>query len=160
MMYCPNCAADNADGTRYCRNCGANLSLIPHALQGALPSAPVESRRRRRHGQEGLMAGGIRNAFMGAGFLLLALALIITNQHWGIWMLIPGFTMLGKGAADIFSARNLQGAPPPLSAPIAQHPRTTGELERDRRPPIPPVSVTENTTRYLEDKAERVKERP
>ena len=165
-MYCPRCATDNSETTKFCRNCGANLSLIPHALQGALPTAPVvqfgagEGRGGRRY--EDRMSSGIRSVFMGAGFLLLALALIVTKQRWGIWMLIPGFTMLGKGAADIFNARSLQGIQPPINIPAVQTAPRTAELPPTPPQPIgamPPASVTEQTTRYLEEKAERIKER-
>ena len=163
-MYCPRCATENTDTTKYCRSCGANLSLIPHALQGALPAPVIQvggRARGKRRGYENPMASGIRSAFMGAGFLLLALALIVTNQHWGVWMLIPGFTMLGKGAADIFNARSLQSTPSSLAPTTVPPVRRTGDLAEVSPPPsvgaMPPASVTEQTARYLEEKAERIK---
>ena len=36
-MYCPNCAAQIEDTQKYCRSCGANVSLVSQALKGILP---------------------------------------------------------------------------------------------------------------------------
>ncbi len=38
-MFCPKCATQNVDGASFCRSCGANISLIPQALSGQLPTA-------------------------------------------------------------------------------------------------------------------------
>jgi hypothetical protein len=35
-MYCPQCA-NPVDGTKFCRSCGANVSLVPQALAGQAP---------------------------------------------------------------------------------------------------------------------------
>ncbi len=37
MYYCPKCAAQNAEDAKYCRACGANISLVSQALSGQLP---------------------------------------------------------------------------------------------------------------------------
>ncbi|MGI9105935.1 MAG: zinc-ribbon domain-containing protein, partial [Pyrinomonadaceae bacterium] len=36
-MYCPKCGTQNVDDASFCRGCGANVSLIPQALDGRLP---------------------------------------------------------------------------------------------------------------------------
>lgn len=36
MYYCPKCASQNADDAKFCRACGANISLVPQALSGQL----------------------------------------------------------------------------------------------------------------------------
>ena len=47
-MFCPKCAAQNIDGAKFCRVCGANISLVPAALSGQLPTAEG-NRRDARH---------------------------------------------------------------------------------------------------------------
>jgi hypothetical protein len=46
-MYCPKCATQNTDETKFCRSCGSNLSLVPQALTGRLPEARSGRRRHR-----------------------------------------------------------------------------------------------------------------
>jgi hypothetical protein len=151
-MYCPNCAAP-IDGAKFCRTCGANVSLVPQALSGQLPEAQNEQpevghRRRRHRDPASVMANGIRQTFFGSGFLLVALALMFSGADWGMWMLIPAFGMIGAGVAQMVSAKQRanmlgQAAPPAVrSAPRA------GEISAPATSQIkPPASVVEDTTR-------------
>src|SRR6266508_2925704 len=43
-MFCPKCATQNLEGASYCRSCGANISLLPHALSGQWPQAAWPAR--------------------------------------------------------------------------------------------------------------------
>lgn len=43
MYYCPKCAAQNAEDAKFCRSCGANISLVSQALSGEL----LEDRNRQ-----------------------------------------------------------------------------------------------------------------
>lgn len=166
-MFCPKCATQNLEGASFCRSCGANISLVPQALTGQLPEAsPVgfgesrrEARRRRRHSGKPSMEDGIRQLFMGIGFLLVALAVALFGGEmggkvWWFWMLIPAFALLGKGVAQIAQvkqqAKSLPAPSATLSSTIspapslnALPPRNTAELVRT------PPSVTEGTTRHL-----------
>jgi hypothetical protein len=168
-MFCPNCAAQNLDGASFCRVCGANISLVPQALTGQLPHAPEpdDSRSRRRRNRERniepSLEKGIMNVFIGLGFIVAAIAIMLRfpgGVFWGWSFFIPGFSNLGRGVAAIVASRrneanslalassqrgyfpNQAGTPaaPILSGTSA--PRT-GEL----RTPVP--SVTEGTTRHL-----------
>src|SRR6266849_5064994 len=107
-MFCPKCATQNVDGASFCRSCGANISLIPHALSGQLPQAPQASepgsRSRRRKNRdrdvEPSVEKGIVNIFMGLGFMIAALA--VMNRFpggifWGWSFFIPAFSCLGRG---------------------------------------------------------------
>lgn len=157
-MFCPKCATQNLEGASYCRSCGANISLVPQALQGLTPQ-PIaepfeESRRDRKRRQEPRLENAFKNVFMGIAFLFVAMALSYSRQPWWFWMLIPAFSMMGTGIAQyirvkehekrvLAPGRFAQPAFPP-TAPIAAFPaRNTGELV------APPPSVTEGTTRHL-----------
>jgi hypothetical protein len=156
-MFCPKCATQNIEGAHFCRSCGANISLVPHAMTGQLPTAPPEdesrrSRRRRRRGPPNLDEG-IRSLMMGIGFIAVALALAVFGRPiganvWWFWMLIPAFGMMGKGISDIVHARQLKSDESPPQLPYASPPQnlprsTTNELK------APVASVTEGTTRHL-----------
>lgn len=127
-MFCPKCATQNLDGAKFCRSCGANVSLVPQALSGQLPQAAPddidldsrEGRRRieqlkaelaieeekvaeQRHGRRGLsLDHAFKNVFMGIAFLLVAIALAFSRMGggWWFWMLIPAFSMMGTGVAQ------------------------------------------------------------
>ena len=171
-MFCPKCATQNTDGARFCRSCGADVSLVPQAMMGHIPAAtPVRTddddddedysrrgrRRERRHGRHASCEGGIRNIFAGVGFLCVALVLAYSNggRGWWYWMLIPAFSMMGGGIAEYLRAKNSEKSLPqqqPYQAP-AQVPRTAfaGNLPpRNTSELMPqPPSVTEGTTRHL-----------
>jgi hypothetical protein len=163
-MFCPNCAAQNLDGASFCRGCGANISLVPQALTGELPSADEEGlscsgkRALKRQNKEASLGNAFRSAFMGIAFLLVAMALAFSamGTGWWFWMLIPAFSLMGTGVAQYIKVREeekrsmIRGMPaqhfqPAMQAPprVNSFPRNnTGEL-------VPPPSVTEGTTRHL-----------
>ena len=169
-MFCQKCATQNVDGASFCRSCGANIRLIPHALTGTLSQAvdsdgPRSRHRRRREREiEPNLERGILNVFIGLGFIVAALAVMFkfpAGFFWGWSFFIPGFSNLGKGVASIVAARraaatNSQLLPGSSGAyfptPGGGSPATmrgesgvaaTGQLLT----PVP--SVTEGTTRHL-----------
>jgi hypothetical protein len=177
-MYCPKCATANADEVKFCRSCGANLSLVPQALTGQLPESRDTRRRgrhRNRHGRDEdgppNLGRGITQLIMGVGFLIAALAIFFSPGGQGWWwaMLFPGFTLLGKGIADIVTVRTamnlpqgqtqagqMQAGPPQAAMPPA---RNTGEIAPQQAyNPLPPPSVTEGTTRHLDPAKDRYDE--
>ena len=165
-MYCPKCGTQNAEDASFCRGCGANVSLVPQALQGRLPDAVVEGQQRtsakeREEEDPPNLTSGVVKLFVGIAFIIVALSVRnvwqIAGQIWWFWLLIPAAGSLGTGVAELArldqyqKAKRLQtgGAyvPPALSAA----PRAA-ELPPQRvRPDIyTPSSVTENTTKLLE----------
>lgn len=163
-MYCPRCATQNIDNARFCRSCGANLSLVPQALSGSLPhdrSDKIEEAirgaiRRRR---EPNLGHGIRRASIGLAFLTIVAAIFFSRGGagvGGIWLLIPAFLLLGKGIGEIITAvgaeRAAHNALPPTPA------RTNELSAQPIHDPATPPSVTENTTRHLETDRQRPRE--
>jgi hypothetical protein len=157
-MFCPKCATQNVDGASFCRSCGANISLVPQALTGQLPTAPANddlgrgSRRKRR--REPTLDDGIRHLMMGLAFVIVS---ILIGKYspggwtWWYWMLIPAFTFLGKGISDLIRVKQNKStgfamgqSQLPTGTRLESLPAArTGEL----MPPVP--SVTEGTTRHL-----------
>lgn len=165
-MYCPNCATSNLEGARFCRSCGADISLVPQALTGHLPErvAPEEEgyRGRRRRGPS--IDKAIRTIFMGLGFLVVAIALgfMPMGRAWWFWMLIPAFSMLGGGVAEYMrfkysrqEQRALPHAPVQPARITAPPPSRAADLPRRNTAELvmQPPSVTEGTTRLLDDEA-------
>src|ERR1051325_4072583 len=154
-MYCPNCGTENLADVKFCRSCGANLSLVPQALSGQLPTVSYDKRGRRRDRQPS-MGTAIHSLFAGIGFILVSFGALFfapAGRLFWFWMLIPAFGMLGKAFSDYYTAKqnqqnfpqplNRQAIPPPPT-PINMRPRNTGELVQ------PPPSVTESTTKLFD----------
>jgi zinc-ribbon domain len=166
-MYCPTCATQNGDGTKFCRACGTNLSLVPQAITGRLPEAPRGRRHRRdrEHREPASLAGGITSIAMGLGFMMVAFALALSGSGhgWWFWMLIPAFLMLGKGVASIVTTVQTQrmfpppysaGPPPINTAGLPPQPTYETLTAQPNFEKVPPPSVTETTTRHLDAKKE------
>jgi hypothetical protein len=163
-MYCPTCATQNSDGTKFCRACGTNLSLVPQAITGRLPEAPRGRRHRRELARGGppSLASGISSIFMGLGFMTVALALGLSGSGhgWWFWMLIPAFAMLGGGVAKLVStlqAQRFNASPTYTGMPPAVN--TTGLPPQPTFETLPPPSVTETTTRHLDPRTDSYNER-
>jgi hypothetical protein len=163
----------NVDDARYCRACGADISLVPQALTGRLPERYVEPatddelegragrRRRRRKEKEKeppTVEKGVENVIAGLGFTVVALSILLfaaSGRLWFFWMFIPAFHYFGEGIPMILRARRQQqqGLPPytpPLDV-MRPAPRLNELQPRDTSEMMtPPASVTEGTTRHLD----------
>ncbi len=181
-MYCPNCAAE-VDGMKFCRKCGVNVSLVPQALTGQLPTAPAEpligvvydrrGRRRERQQRPPSMESAGKEFFGGLGFLFLSLAIwqfFPGGQWWWFWMLLPAFGAMGKGIGQYLSVREQQRQlpPPNYNTPVAvpsAYPQpqfpvpTTSELKLPEQAVNAPQSITEHTTKHLDAARPREPER-
>ena len=153
LMYCPRCSTQNIESARFCRACGANLSLVPQALTGTLPEAqPERVGRRGRRRREPNLGSGITRTFIGMAFLILAATLTFSGRARGgsaIWLLIPAFIILGRGIGELVSLLNAERKAKQLSPPpIAQN--TSALSPHSSFDQLAPPSVTENTTRHLD----------
>jgi hypothetical protein len=168
-MYCPRCAAQNVDDAKFCRSCGADVSLVPQALTGTLADklAPEDgdARRPRRGHREPSIEKGVKSLFLGLAFVLIALSILIFaggGRNWWFWMLIPAFALIGDGVGALVRVWHDQRklAPPgyapsqmpsPTTSAIPSPVRRAGELPQRNTGELiePPPSVTEATTRHL-----------
>src|ERR1044072_8499729 len=118
-MFCPKCATQNMEGARFCRACGADISLVPQAMSGTLMQTQAaspdhlghegESRRQRRRTQRGEpgLDKAIKTIVMGLGWLVttIVLAFVPMGRGWWFWMFFPAFAMLGGGIAELVRTR-------------------------------------------------------
>jgi hypothetical protein len=123
-MYCPSCSTQSADGAKFCKSCGMNLTIITHAISGSVavtePGRDREFKRARRQISE-----GIKGASIGAAILIAAALayLLITNTPtaYGITLLLAlvGLIKLFINIGSILDAKvgtklvdqNLQNRP-------------------------------------------------
>lgn len=178
-MYCPKCATHNLDNARFCRACGADISLVPQALTGLLPKesdAMLETsgahhraramRRRGKKVKEPSLEAAIKSIFMGVAFLMIFFVGLAVFRHafpvW-FWAIIPGLACMGEGVAQYVrfkhaEQKSLQPAPfAPASMqmpPVARHLSSLAPHDTSEIVP-PPGSVTEGTTRHLGVRKER-----
>jgi hypothetical protein len=170
-MFCPKCATQNTDEARFCRGCGADISLVPQAVTGTLAerlAATEETRHERRHKRRKRdkppsIERAVRSLFTGIAFIVIAFAVrewAPAGHVWWFWMFLPAATSLADGVATYLrlAHEGKLGEPqtyipeqtyvaPPRPA-SALPPLDTGEM-------IPLPSVTEATTRHLGVPAER-----
>jgi hypothetical protein len=181
-MFCPKCAAQNAENARFCRACGTDISLVPQALSGhlaqqlsavneeALDDEDDGKRRRHRRGRQKSTGKELEHAigriFTGVAFLTLFLTGLLFFRGgfmiW-IWFIIPALGCLGDGVGRYTRIKHEEkrrelAAPPFSPATVAFPPSPRGaELPPRANADFytPPASVTEGTTRHLGVREER-----
>jgi hypothetical protein len=182
-MYCPKCAAP-IDGVKFCRKCGANVSLVPQALTGQLQSTPTAPANQQptqhpmahwhhaRHEQPApTVESAARHLFRGIGFIFVSLACFAfapAGRIWWFWLLIPAFMGIGNAVGQYLQLRRAENnSLPPIAdqtftvaQPLVfnQPVPTTSELKLPAaaQPVAQPVSVTEHTTALLDAARQKV----
>jgi hypothetical protein len=180
-MYCPQCGQQQVSGdTRFCSRCGFPLGgvaalLISGGVQAAgvaLPSTKMLSPRRKGYRQGAMLiiismiVTPLLAILTEAGLPELLVPLTAILFFWG--------GIIRMIYARIFEEATPQGTPntlPPYSPPAVPMQFGAGARRQEALPPqrstpvtawkqtdtaeiVPPPSVTENTTRLLDDKAE------
>ena len=107
-MYCPKCAAP-IEGGKFCRACGANVSLIPQALTGRLATGePVVP---GKTGKLPSLEVAASSFFTGIGFLVVSFAVLSfapAGRIWWFWFLIPAFGSIGRAVGEYLRYRQQQ----------------------------------------------------
>lgn len=157
-MYCPSCGAQNVGEAKYCRACGADISLVPQALARTLPGDAAPARRRDRRGRREkprrekeppTFERGLSNVFKGVALLLIVAGgyfYYFGAVFFWVWFLIPALGHVGEGIGQMIRAGREPQALPPHAPPqpLLNSPRDTSEIAS------PPASITEGTTRHLD----------
>jgi len=164
-MYCPKCATQNLEDAKFCRSCGADISLVPDAVSGhlteRLAAADTGARHTRHERRKGppSIERAVKSLFTALAFFVIAFAVrsyAPAGHIWWFWMFIPAFAGLGDAVATYMRIREDRQrlAPPPRSSVSA--PGSVAALPaRDTGRMVAPPSVTEGTTRHLGVPVER-----
>lgn len=176
-MFCPSCGTKNPDSGKFCRSCGADLSVVSQAMnpgrreivESVLAGDSKASRRLlARTDPDEAFSQGIKQIVTGFGFLAVAIALFLTNvaggSAWWWAMLFPGFSILAAGISSVVRANRLEkrqrnagfapvsmnqiGGPPNAALP----PNRTNYVPSEstyKTGDLAPPSVTEDSTRHL-----------
>lgn len=151
-MYCQQCGAE-VGAARFCRKCGTPVSNGTPYTQSAPSAAPVNYEK------------GFKKLFMGIAFLVIAIFPIFTGAGFWWWMLFPAVPLLAAGLGELVRARQTASALPPArvatlsaDAPQMRSNPLPNELPRSRNTAElapPPSSVTEGSTRLLDNERAR-----
>jgi zinc-ribbon domain len=175
-MFCPGCATQISDDTRFCRSCGANLRGVREAMTGrneqfdwsktwvAEMFMSEEERERRRgvtpeHKRINEIKAGVITTLAGLGamiFLRFFLEAVANNEPGGeaeiirrVWLvgLVPFFIGIGLLINGFFlSKRQVKLQTEP---PMPLPPRPTNQLAEPSRSDF---SVAEHTTAHLPER--------
>jgi len=158
-MFCPHCAAQNADDTKFCRACGTNLSVVSLALLNPdqLVAVAAETKEKdwiekRREGISTLIKG---SGLIGASLLVgAALGMFSNTNDWifvwlglASWMACWGIILWSQGINALVDSRYLRQQFGTASGETT--PRTTHELVSNATPGLTPGSADASTTTNL-----------
>ncbi|MCA1817368.1 MAG: zinc ribbon domain-containing protein [Acidobacteria bacterium] len=169
-MFCPKCGVQNLDDAKFCRACGANIALVPHALAGRLmrrgDSDEDEDEDELVVGDKYTVERGVRKLVSGACFLVafVVMVLFFREFFWfTFWFIFPAIAKLSSGAGIIAHALHEKHAPrvggtgTTTALPRASATQSLPDFRLNEVAPAdtaeivaPPASVTEGTTRHLD----------
>ena len=181
-MYCPQCATPNTDGVRFCRSCGMELEAVALVLSGrSVQPGEVSGTKSDSKTDDWLDKRSAAVKSISTGVSLLVVSVLIgvamavfvpANIPWMIawvvfvgWMTMWGGIAVATGIAGLLEAKSrlrrlgLGGkeytdeATPKQLSPAGQPPRVSSPSPASRS--SPPSSVTEGTTRHLDDSVEK-----
>jgi hypothetical protein len=169
-MYCPSCGSNNQPEIKFCTRCGTNLGVVSEALTGKIAGKIDADDRMAKlvrdyyRGRRDTITGGV---LIPAGLLIMALMVASGMNAIGaffivFWMFIWGAAALASGLGKWIassgelkslgygSQSQIQGAPSQQGASALRHELppsgySTGPVDS-------PGSVTEHTTRQLEER--------
>lgn len=153
-MFCPKCGSQNADETKFCRGCGAELTNVLAVVDGrksdsmALAEKYITSFSR-----------GVAGVSIGVGFLIISGIVFSIPPIGGFFWLLPlafAVLCLSGGISRFVQAKGIKSLIkrdetselPPMQTEFIKPTRSiyqTDELLSS------PSSVTEHTTRHLKN---------
>ena len=167
-MFCPRCATQNSDDTKFCRGCGTNLATVnlvlsdPQQLStAALEKVASISSTKRRDGISKLIHG---TGWIGASTVVgVALGVFSNTNDWifvwlglASWMACVGIIFWSQGINKLLEARYLSQELKLTAADSSFVNRQIRKSEPASLPEVPntnelarPGSVTERTTELL-----------
>ena len=168
-MYCPGCGSNNQPEVKFCTRCGTNLGVVSEALTGKLPIRAVDNEHATKlmrdyyRGRKDTITG---TTLILAGLLIMGILVGSGMNAVGaffiiFWMFIWGAASLAGGlgkwiassadmkALGIGSQGQSQGA---SVQPLIERPATQRESPGFSTGPVDFPSVTEQTTRQLNER--------
>jgi hypothetical protein len=182
-MYCPQCATPNTDGVRFCRSCGMELEAVALVLssRSAQPDDVGRAKSESKTAEEWLdkRSAAVKSISTGVSLLVVsvligvAMAVFVPAKipwmlAWVLfvgWMTMWGGIALANGIAGVLEAKSrlrrlglggkeyADDATPMQLSPAGQPPRVSSPSLASRSSPT--SSVTEGTTRHLDDSVEK-----
>lgn len=155
-MFCPKCGSQNADETKFCRGCGADISNALAVVEGrsandlALAEKHID-----------LFSSALRGLMVGLGFLIVAVLAFGISEKLavlGLFALAFAFFFGGTGVARLVQARALKKlrepkkVQPSLPAGEPAYIKPNRSIYETDDLAGSPRSITENTTTHLDEK--------
>jgi hypothetical protein len=170
-MFCPKCGSQNADETKFCRGCGADLGNVLAALD-TVGTSLIGISGKKPHAHRGgsdpdggfaekhidLFSSGIRGVITGAGFFItsgLAFLISMRLSVLGISLLAFASYFLGTGISRLIQAKGIKALskrdePAELPHPQADYLKPSRSIYQTDDLIANPLSVTEHTTTHLQ----------
>lgn len=167
-MFCPRCATQNSDETKFCRSCGTNLATVSLVLSdpqqlstAALEKVASISSVKRRDGISKLIHG---TGWIGASTIVgVALGVFSNTNDWifvwlglASWMACVGIIFWSQGINKLLEARYLSQE---LKLTAADSSFVNKQIRKSAPASLPevpktnelarPDSVTDRTTELL-----------
>lgn len=141
-MFCPGCATESADGAKFCKSCGMNLTVITQALSGGVSvSDPIRDREYKRARKQ--ISDGIQGAAAGAALVVAAvLAYLLIHNYALVYagslvLALGGTVKLFRSVGRVVDAK----VGPRLIDPSLQTRSTSGLSSAQVLPSGPTVSA-------------------
>lgn len=156
-MFCPNCAAPNADDHSFCRRCGLKLDAISKNVAEQFPSEEYVAIANRIRKFEKIGVASLSVAAIIALSMIIIKAyeykVILFGPNVLLYIAMAAFVLFALFSVYCFNYKefiNFDKLNPRMPSPEPNEGEkfTTSKLIEDR--PFEPASVVENTTELLE----------